>query len=97
MKSLKKSKRHNCKHVHNILTLCYSRNGEKQGLRMPPVEELVNFPVFHSCKERYRVGGEGGPLGVGRCSYSIYKDVLVNPTVQSVNLESFVGACTTLV
>ena len=58
---------------------------------MPPVEELVNFPVFHSCKERYRAGGEGGPLGVGRCSYSIYKDVLVNPTVQSVNLESFVG------
>jgi len=57
---------------------------------MPPVEELVNFPVFHSCKERYRAGGEGGPLGVGRCSYSIYKDVLVNPTVQSVNLESFV-------
>ena len=58
---------------------------------MPPVEELANFPVFHSCKDRYRAGGEGGPLGVGRCSYSIYKDVLVNPTVQSVNLESFVG------
>ena len=67
------------------------RNGQKKGLKMPPVEELVNFPVFHSCKERYRAGGEGGPLGVGRCSYSIYKDVLVNPTVQSVNLESFVG------
>ena len=57
---------------------------------MPPVEELVKVPRFPTLKERYRVS-DGGPLGVGRCPYSLYKDYLVNPEVQSVNLDKFVG------
>ena len=57
---------------------------------MPPVEELSKIPVFPNIKERYRVAGDGGPLGVGRCPYSLYKDILVNPD-HSLNLDSFVG------
>lgn len=64
---------------------------------MPPVEELASFPHVQGaggpvmCKEMFRTGGEGGPLGVGRCSTSLYKDFLVNPKpTKSVNLESFV-------
>ena len=59
---------------------------------MPPVEqELAKIPRFPDLKERYRVTGDGGPLGVGRCPYSLYKEILVNPRVQRVNLDSFVG------
>ena len=59
---------------------------------MPPVEELAKIPRFPDLKERYRVtGDDGGPLGVGRCPYSLYKEILVNPRVQRVNLDSFVG------
>ena len=58
---------------------------------MPPVEELVKVPKFPNVKERYRIAGDGGPLGVGRCPYSLYKDVLVNPNVQRVNFDTFVG------
>ena len=54
------------------------------------MEELVKVPRFPTLKERYRVS-DGGPLGVGRCPYSLYKDYLVNPEVQSVNLDKFVG------
>ena len=57
---------------------------------MPPVEEFVKVPRFPTLKEKYRVS-EGGPLGVGRCPYSLYKDYLVNPEVQRVNLDKFVG------
>jgi len=58
---------------------------------MPPVEELAKIPRFPDLKERYRVtGDDGGPLGVGRCPYSLYKEILVNPRVQRVNLDSFV-------
>jgi len=57
---------------------------------MPPVEELVKVPKFPNVKERYRIAGDGGPLGVGRCPYSLYKDVLVNPNVQRVNFDTFV-------
>ena len=59
---------------------------------MPPVEqELAKIPRFPDLKERYRVTGDGGPLGVGRCPYSLYKEILVNPRVQRVKLDSFVG------
>ena len=64
---------------------------------MAPVElepaQQRCFPP--SLKQRYRVAGEGGPLGVGRCSYSLYKDILVNPGLhnQGVSIESFVGEC----
>ena len=58
---------------------------------MPPVEELAKVPKFPNVKERYRIAGDGGPLGVGRCPYSLYKDILVNPNVQRVNFDSFVG------
>lgn len=63
---------------------------------MPPVEELGSFPLFQGagitvCKDMFRSSSEGGPLGVGRCSTSLYKDILVNPKpTKSVNLESFV-------
>ena len=49
--------------------------------------EVVGVPPD---KSRWRVAGEGGPLGVGRCSYSLYKDFLSNPQVQSLNFKSFV-------
>ena len=50
---------------------------------MPPVSSLglvgVDTGCFPTRKEAYRVGGEGGPLGTGRCSTSLYKEALVNP------------------
>ena len=61
---------------------------------MPAVSGVVpgGVPggVFPHHKARCRVAGEGGPLGVGRCSYSLYKDFLSNPQVQSLNFKSFV-------
>ena len=64
---------------------------------MPPVSDISSVGVgdvggIHSVqKARCRVAGEGGPLGVGRCSYSLYKDFLSNPSVESINFKSFVG------
>jgi len=50
---------------------------------MPPVSWSGALEVDTGCfptrKEAYRVGGEGGPLGTGRCSTSLYKEALVNP------------------
>jgi hypothetical protein len=50
---------------------------------MPPVSWSgvleVDTGCFPTRKEAYRVGGEGGPLGTGRCSTSLYKEALVNP------------------
>jgi len=52
---------------------------------MAPVEDSLTMATLSSplgfppIKEHWRVGGEGGPLGVGRCSTSLYKDILVNP------------------
>jgi len=50
---------------------------------MPPVSSLGlvggDTGCFPTRKEAYRVGGEGGPLGTGRCSTSLYKEALVNP------------------
>ena len=50
---------------------------------MPPVSWSgvldLESGCFPSSKEAYRVGGEGGPLGTGRCSTSLYKEALVNP------------------
>jgi len=63
---------------------------------MPPVEDVGSFPFFQGsgitmCKEIYRSGGDGGLLGVGRCTTSLYKDNLVNPKpTKSVNLDQFV-------
>ena len=57
---------------------------------MPAVSGVVPGGVFPHHKARCRVAGEGGPLGVGRCSYSLYKDFLSNPQVQSLNFKSFV-------
>ena len=53
---------------------------------MAPVEELTKVVVFPHHKARSRVTGEGGPLGVGRCSYSLYKE-----QHGSINFKSFVG------
>ena len=55
--------------------------------------KLARFPGL---KERYRVAGEGGVLGVGRCPYSLYKEILVtgHPDTRAdtpVNLQTFVG------
>ena len=59
---------------------------------MSPVEELLpRSPCLPTHKQLYRVGGEGGPLGIGRCSTSLYKDALVNPKpCQRINVDSFV-------
>jgi len=61
---------------------------------MPPVEEslhpLLHHPSsFPQPKDLCRVGGEGGPLGRGRCSTSLYKEDLVRPK-EGLNLSSFV-------
>ena len=52
-------------------------------IAMPPVSWPGVLEVEAGCfptrKEAYRVGGEGGPLGTGRCSTSLYKEALVNP------------------
>ena len=53
---------------------------------MAPVEELSKLVVFPHHKARSRLTGEGGPLGVGRCSYSLYKE-----QHGSINFKSFVG------
>ena len=53
---------------------------------MAPVEELSKMVVFPHHKARSRVTGEAGPLGVGRCSYSLYKE-----QHGSINFKSFVG------
>ena len=53
---------------------------------MAPVEEISKLVVFPHHKARTRVGGEGGPLGVGRCPYSLYKE-----QHGSINFKSFVG------
>ena len=63
---------------------------------MPPVEEVAKLARFPGLKERYRVAGEGGVLGVGRCPYSLYKEILVtgHPDTRpdtAVNLQTFVG------
>ena len=65
---------------------------------MPPVSDISSAGgvgdvggILSAQKARCRVAGEGGPLGVGRCSYSLYKDFLSNPSVESINFKSFVG------
>ena len=59
---------------------------------MPPcsVPPLLAASFILPPKEQYRVGGEGGPLGVGRCSTSLYKDALVNPKSAPLAAASFV-------
>ena len=58
---------------------------------MPPLECPPSLAASFLLppKEQYRVGGEGGPLGVGRCSTSLYKDALVNPKPAPL-IDSFV-------
>ena len=68
---------------------------------MPPVEEVVKFSIgqWPVRKDLYRGREEGEecislPLGVGRCSTNVYKDILFNPKpYRSVisNIDCFVG------